>query len=99
MVSLDGRHKAGPARTLRARGGVWLSGKGLPRRLYRGELIFSSRKGRLRIVNRLPLEEYIAGVVSGEAADLAHPEAYKAQAVAARPRPITTPPAAATPKI
>lgn len=84
MVTLEGRHRAGPSRTLRARGGIWISGKGLPRRLYRGELDFSARKGRLQIVNRLPLEEYIAGVVSGEAADLAHPEAYKTQAVAAR---------------
>jgi len=83
-VSFDGRHKAGPAKTLRASGGIWLSGKGLPRRLYHGELVFTAQKGRLRIANLLSLEPYIAGVVSGEAADFSHAEAYKAQAVAAR---------------
>ncbi|MCX5786155.1 MAG: SpoIID/LytB domain-containing protein [Elusimicrobia bacterium] len=64
--------------------GAWLSGPGLPRRLYRGKLIFTARGGRLKIVNELELEEYLASVVSGEAGDLSQLEAYKAQAVAAR---------------
>ncbi|HCC47545.1 MAG TPA: hypothetical protein DEQ38_05440 [Elusimicrobia bacterium] len=82
-LSLEGQH-AGPVKALRASGGIWLSGKGLPRRLYGGELLFSAEKGRLRIINHVALEPYIANVVSGEAADFSHPEAYKAQAVAAR---------------
>lgn len=83
-VVLEGRQRTGPVKSLAASGGIWLSGGGLPRRLYRGTLAFSSEKGKLRIINKLPLEPYIAAVVSGEASDLSHPEAYKAQAVAAR---------------
>jgi len=86
LVAFDGKFKAGPAKTLKvqAHGGVWLSGPGLTRRLYTGELSFSSAKGYLKIINTLPLEDYLAGVVTAEASDLSHPEAYKAQAVAAR---------------
>jgi len=85
-VALNGTLNAGPAKTIRisAVGGLWLSGPGLPRRLYTGELLFSVNKNRLKIINSVPLETYIAGVVTGEAGDLSHPEAYKAQAVAAR---------------
>ena len=83
-VSLDGALKAGPSKSLRVRGSVWLSGSGLPRRLYSGELVFTAEKSLLKIINTVPLEIYLAGVVSGEAGDLSHPEAYKAQAVAAR---------------
>lgn len=83
-VVFDGRHRAGPAKSLKASGGIWLSGPGLPRRLYGGELAFTAAAGRLRIVNLVGLEPYIAAVVNGEAADFSHPEAYKAQAVAAR---------------
>ena len=83
-VSLDGALKTGPARSLRVGGAVWLSGTGLPRRLYRGELAFTAEKSLLKIINTVPLETYLAGVVTGEAGDLSHPEAYKAQAVAAR---------------
>ncbi|OGR41839.1 MAG: hypothetical protein A2X35_11040 [Elusimicrobia bacterium GWA2_61_42] len=83
---LDGALKAGPAKTLKiySHGGLWLSGPGLPRRRYTGDLVFSIAKNRLKIINSVPLEAYIAGVVTGEAGDLSHPEAYKAQAVAAR---------------
>lgn len=84
LVTMDGAHKTGPVKKISASGGVWLSGRALPRRLYRGSLTFTSEKGRLRIINTIPLEQYIASVVSGEASDLSHPEAYKAQAVAAR---------------
>ncbi|MDO8804852.1 MAG: SpoIID/LytB domain-containing protein [Elusimicrobiota bacterium] len=83
-VVLDGALKAGPEKNLRVLGAVWLSGSGLPRRLYRGELVFTSQKNLLRIINTVPLETYLAGVVTGEAGDLSHPEAYKAQAVTAR---------------
>lgn len=83
-VLLDGIIKAGPAKNLRFSGTLWLSGSGLPRRLYKGELIFTAEKGLLKIINTVPLETYLAGVVSGEASDLSHQEAYKAQAIAAR---------------
>jgi stage II sporulation protein D len=83
---MDGALRAGPSKTLKisAHGGLWASGPGLPRRLYTGDLAFSVEKNRLKIINSVPLEVYVAGVVTGEAGDLSHPEAYKAQAVAAR---------------
>jgi len=85
-VAMDGAVKAGPEKTLRisAAAPLWLYGPGLPRRRYTGVLTVSVAKGRLKIVNSVPLEPYIAGVVTGEASDLSHREAYKAQAVAAR---------------
>lgn len=85
-VALEGALKAGPSKTIKisAGEGLWLSGPGLPRRLYTGELLFSVAKNRLKIINSVPLETYIAGVVTGEAGDLSHIETYKAQAVAAR---------------
>lgn len=84
LVALEGGHKAAASKKITAGGGVWLSGRALPRRLYKGTLAFTAEKGRLRIINTIPLEQYIASVVSGEASDLSHPEAYRAQAVAAR---------------
>ncbi|MHB0997576.1 MAG: SpoIID/LytB domain-containing protein [Elusimicrobiales bacterium] len=87
LVALEGRPKPVSAKVLKVRAGgagVWLSGPGLPRRLYAGELSFSASRGRLKIINTVPLETYLAGVVSAEASDLSHPEAFKAQAVAAR---------------
>ena len=85
-VAMDGALKAGPEKAIKisAAGPLWLSGPGLPRRRYTGVLTVSAAKGRLKIINSVPLEIYIAGVVTGEASDLSHPEAYKAQAVAAR---------------
>ena len=84
LVSYNAKGRSVTQKSLEASGGVWLSGTGLPRRFYRGELTFSAKKGLLVITNELPLEEYIASVVSGEVSDLSDPEAYKAQAVAAR---------------
>ncbi|MFA7009264.1 MAG: SpoIID/LytB domain-containing protein, partial [Elusimicrobiales bacterium] len=64
--------------------GAWLSGGTGPKRLYKGLLEITAEKGRLKVLNTLPLEEYIASVVSAEAGDLSQLEAFKAQAVAAR---------------
>ena len=64
--------------------GAWLSGGLSPKRLYKGVLEITAEKGRLKILNTIPLEEYIASVVSAEAGDLSQTEAFKAQAVAAR---------------
>ena len=64
--------------------GAWLSGGHSPKRLYRGLLEITAEKGRLKILNTLPLDEYIASVVSAETGDLSEVEAFKAQAVAAR---------------
>lgn len=87
LVAMDGALKIGPEKAIKifaGGGGLWLSGPGLPRRLYTGQIVFTSDKRRLKIINTVPLEAYVAGVVTGEASDLSQLEAYKAQAVAAR---------------
>lgn len=86
LVALEGAAHAGPAKSIKlsVSGGLWFSGPGLPRRRHTGEIVISQDKGRLKIIDTVPMETYIAGVVSGEAQDLSQPEAYKAQAVAAR---------------
>ncbi|KAF0126418.1 MAG: sporulation protein [Elusimicrobia bacterium] len=70
-------------------GGVWLSGPGLPRRLHKGDITITARGGRLRVTAMVPIEIYLQGVVSYEAKDLSRPEAFKAQAVAARTYALT----------
>lgn len=54
------------------------------RRWYRGEFIVENRNGSLVVVNNVPLEEYILGVVPSEMPSKWNYEALKAQAIAAR---------------
>lgn len=49
-----------------------------------GELVIRYEGAGLLVVNHVPLERYVAGVVAGEINPRWHPEALKAQAVAAR---------------
>lgn len=54
---------------------------------YRGQIeVFTNKRGRLTIINRLAMEDYIRGVVPNELSPGGFPmlEALKAQAVAAR---------------
>lgn len=51
---------------------------------YRGELEVRPGAGALTVVNELPMEEYLYGVVPGEVIPSWHAESLKAQAVAAR---------------
>jgi SpoIID/LytB domain protein len=53
-------------------------------RLYRGKLEITAQGAFLRVVNFLPLESYLQGVVAGEMPHHWPLEALKAQAVAAR---------------
>ncbi|MEO5575026.1 MAG: SpoIID/LytB domain-containing protein [Gaiellaceae bacterium] len=57
---------------------------------YRGALLVHRREGRLTIVNRLPLDRYLRGVVPWEMPDDWHPEALRAQAVVARSYALAT---------
>lgn len=58
---------------------------------YRGELeIVRLEESDLTVINVLPLNEYLYGVVPGEIQASSHPEALKAQAVAARTYAIST---------
>ena len=54
------------------------------RRWYRGEFIIENRGGVLVVINNLPLEDYILGVVPAEMPSKWNQEALKAQAIAAR---------------
>jgi len=51
---------------------------------YRGALRLVPHKGSLHLINRVPVEEYLQGVVPEEMPAEWNPEAVKAQAVAAR---------------
>ena len=57
---------------------------------YRGTLIMHRRAGKLAIVNRLPLDRYLRGVVPWEMPDDWHPQALRAQAVVARSYALAT---------
>jgi stage II sporulation protein D len=69
-------------------------GKGGPLSLdgrpYRGQLEIVSEKGFLRVVNVVPLESYLQGVVAGEVPHGWPAEVLKAQAVAARSYALAT---------
>ncbi len=62
-----------------APGGLSLEGRHLP-----GRIRLSARNGRIRVVAVVPLEEYVAAVLSREAAPSFLPEALYAHAVAMR---------------
>jgi len=57
---------------------------------YRGTLLVHRRDGKLTVVNKLPLDRYLRGVVPWEMPDDWHPEALRAQAVVARSYALAT---------
>ncbi len=57
---------------------------------YRGALLVHRTGARLSVVNRLPLDRYLRGVVPWEMPDDWHPEALRAQAVVARSYALAT---------
>jgi SpoIID/LytB domain protein len=59
-------------------------------RPYRGELHVALVEGRLQVVDHVPLEQYLWGVVPGEMPSTWAAEALKAQAVAARSYALAT---------
>jgi len=59
----------------------FVSAKG---RWYRGNIIIQNKNGKLTVINNVPLEEYIRGVVPAEMPTSWAYEAHKAQAIAAR---------------
>ena len=54
------------------------------RKWYRGDIVIYNVQGTLTVVNSLPLEEYLMGVVPSEMPSKWNIEAHKAQAIAAR---------------
>jgi stage II sporulation protein D len=63
---------------------------GLGDRSYRGQLVVTTTGARLQVVNRVGLEQYLQGVVSGEMPKGWPIEALKAQAIAARTYALAT---------
>ncbi len=59
-------------------------------KLYRGKLVVYLRGGRLTVVNRVGIDDYVSGVVPDEMPPGWSPEALKAQAVAARSYAVAT---------
>ena len=57
---------------------------------YRGALIVHRDAGKLMVVNKLPLDRYLRGVVPWEMPDDWHPEALRAQSVVARSYALAT---------
>lgn len=74
------RHQGTPGRN----NIIWLNNSVYGYRQYLGDMSFSIQNGAIQLVNRLPLEEYLYGVVPNEMSDSFPPEALKSQAVAAR---------------
>jgi stage II sporulation protein D len=60
------------------------------KRSYRGSIQVDVTSGRLRAINMVGLEQYLYGVVPSEMPYTWHPEALKAQAVAARSYALAT---------
>ena len=54
------------------------------KRWYRGEILFYNFNNKITVINRLPLEDYLLGVVPAEMPYKWNYEAHKAQAIAAR---------------
>ncbi len=82
-VSVDGRAIGRPPVVLQPRRRAVFSVGGKP---YRGDVVldYDARLSVARVLNRLPVEDYLLGVVPGEMPDRFGLEALKAQAVAAR---------------
>src|SRR5829696_423647 len=57
---------------------------------YRGDLVVKHTRGGLLVVNQVPLDRYLRGVVPWEAPRGWHAAAYRAQAVAARTYALAT---------
>jgi stage II sporulation protein D len=65
--------------------GVGYKWHGRQDRSYRGDLEFVvDKSGGIAVVNAVPMEAYLRGIVASEIFAKAHPEALKAQAVTAR---------------
>ena len=54
------------------------------KRWYRGEILFYNFNDKITVINKIPLEEYLLGVVPSEMPYKWNIEAHKAQAIAAR---------------
>lgn len=74
-----GRHLMQTPLRLSASGPIEIGGN-----LYRGEILLHKEKGWLLVINEIPLEEYLLGVVPKEVPEGFPQEALKAQAVVSR---------------
>lgn len=56
----------------------------LTQRAYEDNFIFTNAGGKLKIINHVHFDNYLAGVVQSEAGNRHHPEFYKVQAIICR---------------
>lgn len=63
--------------------------EGIQERMYEGLIEINVVDDQIHLITELPIEEYLRGVVPSEIGPTAHPEALKAQAVAARSETVT----------
>jgi stage II sporulation protein D len=63
---------------------ITIAPEGGPTRSYRGRIVVTARERRFVFVNEVELEDYLRGVLPAEIPASFHPEALKAQAIAAR---------------
>jgi stage II sporulation protein D len=78
-LTVDGRESRSPVRFSSGPSTVHVNG-----RPHRGVILVHAGKTGLMVVNELPMESYVAGIVGAEVSPRWHAEALKAQAVAAR---------------
>jgi stage II sporulation protein D len=77
---VDGRRLRSDRLEMRGRNGeTTINGLTVP-----GRLIIKRQNGRLMVINEVDLEDYLKGVVPAEMSASWHPEALRAQAIAAR---------------
>ncbi len=88
-LTLNGAPVVGDA--VRFRAGEWATDAGVPGGavraggvLVRGDVVVRAGRTGLEVINVIPLEEYLVGVLGSEMPKSFPPEALKAQAVAAR---------------
>ncbi|MBI3909706.1 MAG: SpoIID/LytB domain-containing protein [Armatimonadetes bacterium] len=81
----DASPRQAPGAFLLAQGEDWLSlAAGRAERAVPGAVEVTARDGTLRVVNEVPLDDYVAAVMAAETSPSFHREALKAMAVAIR---------------
>ena len=78
-LMVNGERERGAVELRARRGMVSVAG-----RSYRGNMRITAVEGRVQVINRVPLNEYLASVLGSEMGPSWPPEALKAQAVVAR---------------
>jgi stage II sporulation protein D len=94
MVSCERPHGRGESAqyVLASSSPIGIEPPGCKARSYRGTIEISVRDGHLALIDRIPLEDYLRGVLPSEIPSSFSREALRAQAIAARTYAITSGP-------